>query len=182
MQEMQVQSLGLEDPLEEEPSEDTEASEKLALWHLDLGRPAPRQRLGPCEPLPKPAGLLEGACGLHNSAPTESHPSPAPRRMPGREAWQQRKAVCVELTEPALCSLRSRAISGASRGQFLCVRFQSLISTSAAARQKGMLLREFAWFEKTFIYPNSSDTNILCWVQKRETLRQPCSQVAVHID
>ena len=49
--------------------------------------------------------------------------------------------VCVKLTEPALCSLRPRAISGASRGWFLYMCFQpdrllqSLISSSATTRQ-----------------------------------------------
>lgn len=33
---------------------------------------------------------MEGACGSHSSAPTESQPSPAPRRKPGRETRRQR--------------------------------------------------------------------------------------------
>ena len=47
----------------------------------------------------------------------------------------------MKLTEPALCSLRPQAISGASRGWFLYMCFQpdrliqSLISSSAATRQ-----------------------------------------------
>ena len=111
---------------------------------------------------------------------------------------------CPALWEPMDCSLPESSVYGilqarimewvaihfyrgsswpTDRTQVSCIAgiFFTVWATREAPRwQKGMLLREFAWFEKTFIYPHSSDTNILCWVQKRETLRQPCSQLAVH--
>lgn len=72
------------------------------------------------------------------------HREPPPAQDPGRCAEvrpDDRGSGVFGAHRAGLCSLRSRATSGASHGQFLCVRFQpdrllqGLISISAAARQ-----------------------------------------------